>query len=87
MVAGTAHQLQPAHRLARPGVIDPFQREAHMDEDPVAGGDVGILQHAQIDGPLRAEHIDQRQLTRVALQDPHDLPRNTQAHVRPPSVR
>ncbi len=45
-----------------------------------------VLEHAEVDRALRADHVDERELPAVAVEDPHDLTRDAEAHVRLPPL-
>jgi hypothetical protein len=78
-IARLTHQFQAAHRLLGPGGVDDLQREAHVDQHPVARVRRRV-QHADVHPALGADHVDQRQLAGVARHDLHHPAGYAQAH-------
>jgi hypothetical protein len=62
-----AHQLQTGKGFARFRLVDPFQSEAHVDQDPVTrSGRVFVgLEQTEVDPASGALNVDQRQLPTV----------------------
>ncbi len=91
-LARLSHQLQPGHRRRRPGLVDPLDGEAHVDQNPVTDrqrGLVAVVEHADVDLSLGAHHVDEDELIAVALDPCDHLAGNSETHVNhpPPSVR
>jgi hypothetical protein len=76
---GAAHQLQAGQRLVGLCGVDDLDRESHVDEHPLAGARRRV-QHADVDPPLTADHVDERELIGVAGHDLDDPAGDAQTH-------
>jgi hypothetical protein len=78
-VAGPAHQLQAGHRPAGRRLVDDLECEAHVDEHPLAGGR-RLVEHPDVDPPLGALDVDQRDLVGEAGLEADDPSGDAEAH-------
>src|ERR1700730_2880200 len=82
---GVADVLQEPQSGLGLGFVDFGQCEPDMDQDPVAGLEVLVLEQTDIDGPAYAAHVHPGQVGLIG-QDLQDLSRNTKAHGGHPPV-
>ena len=80
-----AHHFQPGQRPLGTVLVDDLDGESQVDEHPIAGR-YGVLEHADVDLPDLADHVDERDLVGVPV-DHLDHPSRDPRHMvhRPPA--
>src|SRR4051794_6735149 len=84
LVIGGAHLLEQPQRGVRLLLVDLRQREAHVDEDPVARHDV--VEQPDVHRPPYTGDLDPGEPVGL-VDETNDLPRNREAHTAAPPCR
>src|SRR5882757_7576514 len=82
---GLAHALEHPDRMGRLRLVDLGQGEPDVDQDPVAGLQLLVLQQADVDHAFDAGNADHREVLAVG-QQLDDLTRYAEAHGVFPSL-